>query len=279
MSETPFFFERDAARLFGFLHEPDGAASSTAFIMSHPFGEEKLWSHRVFVSFARLLAARGFPVLRFDYQGAGDSSGDASDTTLSSYIEDVGRAAGVFAARRPSLKRIGIIGLRLGATIAALALERSDEKRFRDAPLILWDPILDGDKYFQELLRVNLGTQLAVYGAVRDTRETLQARIRTGGRVNVDGYEIGGRLFESCAKRDLLTTSDKRHAGRVLVLQLAGRDKQKDRDDLRQLAGSYPRGSFARAVEQPFWREIKPFYARALNLQETTLSWLEAEDV
>jgi hypothetical protein len=76
-----------------------------------------------------------------------------------------------------------------------------------------------------------------------------------------------------------LTTDAKRHAGPVLVLQIAAREKQKDRADLRQLAESYAGGSFARAIEQPFWREIKPFYGRAPNLQEATFRWLEATDV
>lgn len=276
MAETPFFFTRELARLFGVLHAPYGPAKPLAFVMSHPFGEEKLWSHRVFVSCARALAQRGHAVLRFDYFGAGDSSGMSADTSLTSHRADLHAAVRALEQRFPAVQQIGLIGLRLGASFAALLLEGTDESpHLRCAPLVLWDPILDGDAYFQELLRSNLSTQLAVYGKVVDNREVLTARIRAGGTVNVDGYEIGKDLLESCGVDKLLTSESKRHQGPTLVVQIASSEAQKERADLKALAASYSQGSLMRAAEQPFWREIKPFYPRASQLQEITLRWLD----
>ncbi|MFC4313300.1 serine aminopeptidase domain-containing protein [Steroidobacter flavus] len=279
MAETPFFFARGDARLFGILHSPEGAAKPLAFVMSHPFGEEKLWSHRVFVSCARTLAAQGHAVLRFDYFGAGDSSGLSADASLESHREDLRAAIGALEQRVPAIQQIGLIGLRLGATFAALLAESNAQQsispRLDGAPLVLWDPILDGDAYFQELLRSNLSTQLAVYGKVVDNREVLTARIRAGGSVNVDGYEIGKGLLESCGVSTLLTTDAKRHAGPALIVQIAATEAQKERADLKILASSYSQGTLSRAAEQPFWREIKPFYPRANQLQELTLRWLD----
>lgn len=276
MAETPFFFAREDARLFGILHAPEGPAKPLAFVMSHPFGEEKLWSHRVFVSCARALAERGHAVLRFDYFGAGDSGGMSADTSLASHHDDLQAAIRTLEQRMPTVQRIGLIGLRLGASFAASLLEAPIQSpRLRSAPLVLWDPILDGDAYFQELLRSNLSTQLAVYGKVVDNREVLTARIRAGGTVNVDGYEIGKDLLESCGVNTLLTTQAKRHDGPTLVVQIAASEAQKERADLKALAASYSQGTLLRAAEQPFWREIKPFYPRASQLQEATLRWLD----
>ncbi|HEY5756943.1 MAG TPA: alpha/beta hydrolase [Steroidobacter sp.] len=279
MAETPFFFAREDARLFGILHLPEGAAKPLAFVMSHPFGEEKLWSHRVFVSCARALAARGHAVLRFDYFGAGDSSGMSADASLDSHRADLQAALGALEQRVPAIEQIGLIGLRLGGTFAALLAESNAQQpisaRLRGAPLVLWDPVLDGDAYFQELLRSNLSTQLAVYGKVVDNREVLTARIRAGGSVNVDGYEIGKDLIESCGVSTLLTTETKHHTGPALVVQIAATEAQKERADLKALAASYAQGTLSRAAEQPFWREIKPFYPRANQLQELTLRWLD----
>jgi exosortase A-associated hydrolase 2 len=279
VTEIPFFFERGSAKLFGILHKPEQATDKTAFVMSHPFGEEKLWAHRVFVSMARELAKRGHAVLRFDYMGAGDSSGTTPDTSLESHLADLVAAVETLTTRVPTSKNVGLIGLRLGASFAALLAEQAatDDRlhRIRNAPLILWEPVLDGLSYFQELLRSNLSTQLAVYGKVREDREVLQQSIRAGGRVNVDGYEIAQPLFESCARTDLLAAATKQHAGPVLVAQLAATSAQKDRADLQSLVQHYQRGTFVRATEQPFWREIKPFTAHAANLQQATLQWLE----
>jgi uncharacterized protein len=273
--ETPFFFERTDAQLFGLLHSPVGAVSNTAFVMSHPFGEEKLWSHRVFVSVARALAQRGHAVLRFDYEGAGDSSGSSATTSLASHLADLSAAFDTLLARQPSVQRVGLIGLRLGASIAALFAESAGRAQLADAPLVLWDPVIDGDSYFQEVLRSNLSTQLSVYGKVREDREALSARIRAGGSVNVDGYEIGRALFETCGRQDLLAAGPRRHAGRVLVTQISAGSAVKDRADLQALAQSYGQGTYQRTTEQPFWREIKPFYGRASDLQHSTLAWLE----
>ena len=69
--ETPLFFENGAYRLFGVLHQPAGPPSGAGWVFCHPFAEEKLWTQRVYVSFARMLASRGAWVLRFDAMGNG----------------------------------------------------------------------------------------------------------------------------------------------------------------------------------------------------------------
>lgn len=282
MVETPFFFQRETVRLFGVLHEPQGAARS-AFVLSHPFAEEKLWSHRVFVSIARALAQRGHAVLRFDYTGAGDSSGSTAEVNVDTHLDDLSAAVAFLNARLPELHSIGMIGLRLGATVCALFAERaaaSDQhSRVRIAPLVLWEPVVDGESYFQEILRSNLSTQLAVYGKVVESREALQEKMRAGGHVNVDGYEIGKSLFESAAVRTLLPLSRKNHLGPTLIVQVAANAQAKTRAELQELAGVYEKGAYARATEQPFWREIKPFYGRAEDLENVTLDWLEQQHV
>jgi uncharacterized protein len=283
VSEEPFFFARGNEQLFAMLHRGPAAAPRAGLVMCHPFGEEKLWSHRVFVSFARALAARGTAVLRFDFLGAGDSSGTTPDTSLETHLADLEAAIAALRERVPSIERVGLAGLRLGAGIAALYAERAAERGgaspLDGAPLVLWDPVLDGESHFQELLRSNLSTQLSVFGKVLETREVLQEKIRAGHTVNVDGYEIGPSLFSSCARADLLTTDAKRHRGRVLVVQIVANEKQIAREDLHALARAYAAGESARATEQPFWREIKPFYGRAPNLQQITLDWLEHSNV
>lgn len=268
------------------LHAPDrpgGDGACPVFVMSHPFGEEKLWAHRVYVSIARALSAQGCAVLRFDYTGAGDSGGSTSETSVDSHVADLRAAILTLKERRPGAARVGLIGLRLGASIAALLAERAavdDELRcVRDGPLVLWEPVLDGESYFQEILRSNLSTQLAVYGKVIENREALQQKIRGGEAVNVDGYELGKRLFESGASPSLVPLTAKRHSGPALVVQIAANDQAKNRDDLEAFAACYERGAFARVSEQPFWREIKPFYGRAEGLQQATLSWLEHQNV
>lgn len=280
MQESPFFFASSGRQLFAVLHAPGGHPSGRGYVLSHPFAEEKLWSHRSFVSLARALAARGDAVLRFDYTGAGDSSGTTLDAGLETYLVDLTSAVKVLAERSPSLASIGIVGLRLGATVAALLFEGDAELpgALRGGPLVLWEPIVDGAAYFQDVMRGNLSMQLASYGKVIETREVLQARILDGGSVNVDGYEIGPSLFRSCARPDLIPLTPKAHQGPVLVVSIAPAGKQRPRQDLDALAACYPNATAVSADEQPFWREIKQFYGKAANLQALTLDWLGRRD-
>jgi pimeloyl-ACP methyl ester carboxylesterase len=247
--------------------------------MSHPFGEEKLWAHRIYVVFARALAQRSIPVLRFDYTGAGDSAGDTAQASVDTYLEDLGAAVDALAARAPHVERIALVGLRFGGTLAALFAENArvagTHSKVTQAPLVLWDPVLDGESYIQELLRINLSTQLAVYGKVCENREQLVERMRQGGVANVEGYEIGRPLLDSANLKELLPAGGIQHAGDTLVVQIAANDKQKVREDLKAFAAGSAQARFERVIEQPFWREIKTFCGRAENLQNLTLRWLE----
>jgi exosortase A-associated hydrolase 2 len=276
--EQAGFFQSGDRTLFAVLHEPAAPSRPLGFVLSHPFGEEKLWAHRVFVSFARALAARGHAVLRFDYSGAGDSGGAFAASSLDSHVADLEAAVAHLQARAPSLERIGLVGLRFGATIAALAAERAGQANrgpVAGAPLVLWDPLIDGDAWLGEMLRSHLSTQLATHGKVIENRDALRARIARGEAVNLDGYDLAAPLFDSCNRKDLLPPTTKSHGGITLVMQIAANENQKTRADLEALGGAYTQGQYQRCIEEPFWKEIRTFYGRAPNLERLTLEWLE----
>ena len=90
MSETPYFFSNSICQLYGVLYEPDPAIKkNTGYIFIHPFAEEMLWTQRVMVTFARELVRCGYPVLRFDFMGHGDSEGNFVDATVKTRLSDI----------------------------------------------------------------------------------------------------------------------------------------------------------------------------------------------
>ncbi|MBK6674424.1 MAG: hypothetical protein IPG49_13510 [Proteobacteria bacterium] len=275
--ETPGFIASGNNELFSFYHEPDAPNGKPAFVLSHAFGEEKLWSHRVFVSLARQLAGLGHPVLRFDYAGTGDSGGTLRDSSIASHQSDLGAAVRWLRQKVGPARAVGLIGLRLGATVAALLAEVARDSEEITGPLILWDPITDGEAYVQELLRSHLSTQLAVYGRVVEGRDSLRDRIRRGECVNLDGYELAAGLHDSCAVKELLPRSARLFQGPCLVVQIAPPANAKPRADLQELARCYPHGTFIQATEEPFWKEIRAYYGHAPNLEGSTLNWLKGE--
>jgi uncharacterized protein len=74
-------------------------------------------SHRQFTLLARRLAAQGFPVLRFDYRGMGDSEGQVRD--YRSITGDIDSALLQFFHSVPALREVILWGLCDGATAAA----------------------------------------------------------------------------------------------------------------------------------------------------------------
>jgi exosortase A-associated hydrolase 2 len=270
MNEEPFFFEGEGVELFGVLHSPECPSHATAFVFCAPFGEEKMWAHRVYVSFARELCRSGHFVLRFDYRGTGDSDGDFEDGNLENYLADVRAALGVLKQRADGAAGFGLLGLRFGALVAAVAAERLAEV----SRLILWAPISRGADYMQELLRVNLAMQMALYKEVRQGRNELVLAMRRGGTANVDGYEIAGSMYDQVSTVDLLV-GEKRADLDCLVVQLAPRRPPVVGKEFELLASRYARGRTAVAAEDLFWKEIKPFYTHAPNVTAETLRWLE----
>lgn len=267
--ETPMFFENGSYRLFGILHEPAAVPSGWGWVFCHPFAEEKLWTQRVYVSFARMLAARGAWVLRFDAMGNGDSEGQFSASSVETMLSDVGCAISMLERSSGAVQSIGLLGLRFGATVAALAAERQPSVN----KLVLWEPVVDGGKYMQELLRVNLTTQTAIYKEIRHKREDLVRMMREGRTVNVDGYEIAYPCYEQAAALTL-TEGVKRFPGSCLIVQI-GSAGQAIRPDVKALQEAYPSADIRESVEEPFWKEIKRWYGAAPNLFETTLAWME----
>lgn len=274
MTETPFFFDGGTEQLFGVLHRCE-SVKGTGFVFCHPFMEEKLWAHRVFVHMARKLATRGYPVLRFDCRGNGDSDGEFSTTTMADYLADIGTAIGELHHQEPNVQHIGLLGLRLGASFSLQAARQHG----LDGPLVLWEPITNGDRYSQEILRSNLTAQMAVHGKVQVTREQLVENMQNGDPVDVEGYEFSWSVFDSLRQLNLEGEEPIDYAGRSLILQTVKNEKQPLRKDIIALADRLgAQATVDKVEEEPFWREIKTYYGCAPKLEQRSLDWLEGRE-
>src|SRR6185295_18973817 len=109
--------------LFGRLHRSTDASTPIGLVICNPFGYEAICAHRSLQHFARAAAENGFPALRFDYDGTGDSAGgDLDDDRLSAWIESITAAVAHIRAAT-GVQQVVLLGARLGATLALLAAE------------------------------------------------------------------------------------------------------------------------------------------------------------
>jgi exosortase A-associated hydrolase 2 len=145
---NPFYFGTAGRRLFG-LYTParGGGSTARAAVLCHPWGREYLRAHRSMRQLASMLSANGVHVLRFDYFGTGDSAGDMVEADLDGWRGDIGLAIEELKDTTGAT-RVGLVGLRLGAMLAASYAAKNP----RDIDsLVLWDPVDSGESYLKEL--------------------------------------------------------------------------------------------------------------------------------
>jgi pimeloyl-ACP methyl ester carboxylesterase len=123
MTATAMFFGDPARPRFGWLYVPRDGASGIGVVIVPPFGFEAICAHRTLRHLAEDSVARGMIAVRFDLDGTGDSAGDDLERgRLEAWIASIADACDL--ARQAGANRIVLVGLRLGATLAALAAAR-----------------------------------------------------------------------------------------------------------------------------------------------------------
>jgi pimeloyl-ACP methyl ester carboxylesterase len=209
----PFYLQAPEGDLFAVYHEPrSGSTRESAVLLCYPLGHEYLNSHRAYRQIAVMLSEAGFPVLRFDYLGSGDSGGSCEQASIELWLRNVEHAL-VEVKARSGAEKVCLAGLRLGASLALLAAHRTGSV---DA-LVLWDPVLKGDGYLQELEILHRRVLETAEGVSR----TL-IRPRTYDGVSLFGF--GMQFRREVGALDLFSAGQK-PAERVLLLDSGAEPK------------------------------------------------------
>lgn len=143
----PFHFGTAETRLLG-IYQPAQRENPgrCGVVLCYPMGREYLLAHRSFRQLANQLSQAGFPVLRFDFHGCGDSYGTSEEGSISHWLRDLSSAV-VEMRKRSASRRICLVGLRLGAT---LAITSATERHDIDS-MVLWNPVLSGAAFLNEM--------------------------------------------------------------------------------------------------------------------------------
>lgn len=138
-------------RIYCSLHRPaTRLVRGTGVVLCNPLGHEYYRAHRSYVKLAMQLSQLGFPVMRFDYTGCGDSEGERVHERLDAWLNDISTAAGLLRESEP-VSSIALGGLRFGATLSWLSAQRIDSVN----ALLLWDPALDGERHIADIERLH----------------------------------------------------------------------------------------------------------------------------
>nr|HEX4315325.1 alpha/beta fold hydrolase [Kofleriaceae bacterium] len=150
LTATPLHFGPPAHALFGWYHAPHGAPRA-GVVICNPIGDDDIRAHRTLRHLAEQLAAAGFAALRFDFSGTGDSRGDERAPDLvARWQADIGVALDEVRARSGA-PALALVGLRLGATLAATVAAARDDV----ASLVLWSPYETGEAFVTDATRID----------------------------------------------------------------------------------------------------------------------------
>jgi hypothetical protein len=240
--ESPFFFENKGYNIFGILHSPSKRHINAGFVLCYPavFEGPSDFYRQIYATFARKLASIGYYILRFNYMGTGDSAGNFEDATVESRVSDIMRAI-VLLKEKSGIRRIGLLGMGLGATWAGLA---AVESTIRVDPLIFWEPVVDAEKLFDINFRQAIALQNVLFHEILFDRKQIVESIISNGSAEYDGYQLNAingypisRSFYIQSINVDLPTYIRRYAGNMLIIQI-DRNILPYRNELMDLANS-----------------------------------------
>jgi exosortase A-associated hydrolase 2 len=267
----PFFLARN--RLFGLYFRPDGDSPRQAILHVPAFAEEMNKSRRMTALQARALAARGFGVLLLDLYGTGDSAGDFAEARWPVWLDDV--AAGVEWLREQGAECVSLWALRAGAL---LALDRLRSARLACERLLLWQPVLSGELFLNQFLRLRVASGM-LSRTGQETVKELQQRLLDGECLEVAGYTLHPEWARALMALNFQKNALSPDIGPLGLMEIAGPDQIEHSPLYRKFVETCRAGQIpidARIVAgEPFWstQEI----AEAPALIAATLNYFDTD--
>lgn len=267
-------------RIFSVAHLPLRPAEA-GLVICPPILMELLKNYRHEVLLARVLASRGIAVQRFHYRGTGHSDGEESEVGAETMVEDA-LAAAERLQRQHEIRSLAFLGTRWGAHVAA-AVARG----YPGAPLVFWEPVVEADRYFRDLIRARLiretkdprFAQSSLDGEVSAQTTRWKEEMARDGRADILGYPLYQRFYDSVKTRQLgeiLTDGVRRP---VLLVQMSRRNIL--RPELMKLKRAIELASGTCEVniirDEPGWMFDSHRMNAVPGLLQATADWLTAQ--
>jgi len=251
-----------AVALHAIVHEcVEAEHPAWGLLFCDPFAEEKKCAHRVLVEAARIFCEADIGCVRFDYRGTGDSPGEFAAATPERWVEDI-LAAVEFARQHLRVKTLGLLGLRLGASLALQAANAGGGVDF----LVLWEPVINGKQYLAQNLRRSM-----IKAMLTDDDKFDAGNVRRAHEQDIfdfDGYAISAEMRHQIESLDLLA-AEPSFSGPALVVNITAKEQPGEaHQELAEALG----GRVIAVRQEPFWARIGLIGAHATV--EATEIWL-----
>jgi len=240
-------------RLFGWLHLPASGKAGAGVVLCPSLSVEAASAGPALRRLADLLAAAGMAAFRFDYDGTGNSTGSNDDSDrVAAWTGSVSEAV---AFVRGLGLRVGVVGLRMGASLAATVLDRDSPPVDR---LVLWDPCPSGRTFLRQ-------------------QQMLASGIVHGPRPDDGSVEAPGMVFSPQTVKELRELRIDRTTGPLAsqVLVLTRPDRQVDQGLVNRLSGAHVTWDVVEG--QDTLVDVEPVDARIPEAAlDRIVAWLES---
>ncbi|HEY4262246.1 MAG TPA: alpha/beta fold hydrolase [Schlesneria sp.] len=174
--------------IFAWLHSSEERpVRDHGVVIMPPIGFEQLHAHRSLRHLADEFARLNIPTLRFDWHGTGDSGGDDTDPNrLETWLANA-RAAVSWMKDDLGCAKVSVVGLRFGATLAALALDQIEIEN-----LVLWAPVTNGRGSVREMHVIDMMSEGHVAGS------------EAAGRIEAAGFRLTAETAAAISKTSLM---------------------------------------------------------------------------
>jgi alpha-beta hydrolase superfamily lysophospholipase len=252
---TPTWFASNGHQLAAWLHQPTGGRVRGGVVICGPIGRESIIAYPALRLLADDFARAGFLAMRFDYASTGNSTDHSSDELVRPWLGDI--SAAVAHMRACGCREVSLVGLRVGATLAAHAAPDCGPLQ----TLVVWDPCLSGRTF----LREQRALQMLEIGHVADhedgSQEALGFRYAPGTVADLRSLKLGdvdvdGVLRAISPSASILLLTRPEQVDRADLADFHGNDRvisepAEEQDDFlgrRSFASTMPRDVLARIV-------------------------------
>lgn len=244
MNEKPIVIESCAGHpLLGMLHPAAGKPELGVLVMVAGGPQYRIGGHRQLVLWAREISSHGFPVLRFDFSGMGDSYGEYCE--FDNTEDDIRAALDRLFEETPSLKQVVLWG-ECNACSASLFYAHKDPRIKGIVMLNPWVRTEQGQAkavvkhyYLNRLTQRSFwakvfGLKFDFLGSIRSAMQMISiargqassapGKARLGAKAGVDLRPLPDRMLDGLS----------RFEGRIMLV-MSGRDMvAREFDDLLQ---------------------------------------------
>lgn len=256
---TPYFFGDSKSPLFGCYQPPAAAAARDhGVLLCSPIAQEYVRAHWAVRQLAAALSRAGFHVFRFDYTAVGDSACATGEASIARWREDIETAAEELRDNA-GVRTLSLVGLRFGAALAVGAVNR-----LRPRDVVLWDPVVSGKKYLDELggmhaslLRDPRRFSFSLGDEYRQRLAPLLPSFAGAKRSSNDellGFAFPRPLRKEIAAVDLPRVGAKPPTGRTVMVLSEERDEYRELE--QALRGAGHRLDVMRASTRGRWGEL-----------------------